>query len=145
MKASILFRVLSLALLASAIGSSAQNRTPGVASTVLNPAYPLHLRVLSAQRTSDRFGVQGFGRADLLGPSIQGVDYTFDCEQGFLHNGHSDEFYQGRWKKPDKLMEILVQRIGSDHIDRCDLKVTMKPSPYGRYKASATQPPAPAP
>jgi hypothetical protein len=140
MKFPILLSVLLLVLV-SATMASAQHEPPGVASTVPNPSYPLRLRVLSADRLRDRFGVHGFGRADLLGPPVRGLDYTYVCGEGFLHNGPADEFYQGRWKKPDQEMEILVQRVGSDHVDKCDIKVTMKAEPYGRYGASSTSAP----
>ena len=122
-----------------------QYEAPGVASTAPNPDYPLHIRVLSNQRTHNRFGYHGFGRADLLGPTIRGMDYTFDCERGFMHNEHRDEFYQGRWKKPDQKMEILIQKVGSDHVEKCTLEVTLKDAPYGRYRNQPAGAPPPPP
>jgi hypothetical protein len=114
-----------------------QYEAPGVASAAPNPEYPLHVHVLSqGQRVRNRFGTHGFGRADLLENPVRGMDYAFDCFTGFLHN-ENGEFYQGRWKKPDQEMEILVQRVGSDHVDKCMLKVTMKAEPYGKYKSAA--------
>ena len=73
MKTPVLFSVLLLTLFAPA-----QPVPPGVASTVPNPAYPLHLRVLTAERTRDRFGIHGFGRADLVGSPVRGLDYVYD-------------------------------------------------------------------
>ena len=140
-KAKIPLAALSLASLA--LAAAAQWEPPGVASTTPNPDYPLHLRVLSqGERVHNRFGVHSFGRADLLGNPVRGVDYTFDCYTAFLHNA-SGEFYQGRWKKPDQKIEILIQRVGSNHVDKCELNVTMKAEPYGRY--GPPPPPAPAP
>lgn len=136
MKAPTLFSSLLLILLAPATGVP-QYEPPGVASTVPNPNYPLHILVLSqGERVRNRFGTHSFGRADLLENPVRGMDYAFDCETGFLHNANG-EFYQGRWKKPDKEMEILVQHVGSDHVDKCTLKVTMKAEPYGRYPTNA--------
>ena len=127
------------------VAASAQHVPPGTASTVPNPDYPLHIRVLSqGERVHNQFGTHSFGRADLLGSPIRGMDYSFDCGSGFMWN-QSGEYYQGRWKKPDQKIEILIQRIGSNHVDKCDINVTMKPEPYGKYKASATQPAAPTP
>jgi hypothetical protein len=144
MKAPILLSALFLALFASATAVP-QYEAPGVASTVPNPDFPLHIRVLSqGERVRNRFGTHGFGRADLLGNPVRGMDYAFDCFTAFLHNANG-EFYQGRWKKTDLEMEILVQRVGSDHVDKCTLKVTMKPEPYGRYQSAAAQSGAPNP
>ena len=50
-------------------------------------------------------------------------------------------------------MEILLQKVGSPHLESCELRVTLKPAPYGKYAATkddtepaANNPPAtPAP
>jgi hypothetical protein len=140
MKAPILFSALLVTLFAPAMAVP-QYEPPGVASTVPNPNYPLHVRVLSqGERVHNRFGTHSFGRADLLASPVRGMDYAFDCSTGFLHNENGD-FYQGRWKKPDQEMEILVQRMGSDHVDKCTLKVTMKAEPYGKYSGAAASNP----
>jgi hypothetical protein len=144
-KAQFLFSALLLALLAPATVAPAQWEAPGVASTVPNPEYPLHIRVLSqGERVHNRFGVHSFGRADLLGNPVRGFDYAFDCYAGFLHNANG-EFYQGRWKKPDQKIEILVQRVGSNHVDKCELNVTLKAEPYGRYGPAGAPAPATPP
>src|ERR1700678_4801294 len=97
-KAKFPLAALLLASLALAATATAQWDPPGVASTTPNPDYPLHLRVLSqGERVHNRFGVHSFGRADLLGNPVRGVDYTFDCYTAFLHNA-SGYFYQGRSK-----------------------------------------------
>jgi hypothetical protein len=137
--------LLLFALVIPATAAHAQRMPPGTASTVPNPDYPLHIRVLSqGERVHNQFGTHSFGRADLLGDPIRGMDYSFDCMSGFMWN-QAGEYYQGRWKKPDQKIEILVQRIGSNHVDKCDINVTMKSEPYGKYKASAAQPAAPTP
>jgi hypothetical protein len=137
--------LLLFALIVPATVLPAQHVAPGTASTVPNPAYPLHIRVLmQGERVHNQFGVHSFGRADLLENPIRGMDYSFDCYSGFMYN-QPGEYYQGRWKKPDQKMEILIQRIGSNKVDKCDLNVTMKPEPYGKYKAATAQPAAPTP
>jgi hypothetical protein len=134
---------LLLALLIPATLAPAQYEPPGVASTVVNPAYPLRVHVLSqGERVHNRFGVHSFGRANLLDTPPRGMDYAFDCTTGFLHNERG-EYYQARWKKPDQEMELLVQRVGSTHVDKCEIKVTMKAQPYGNNTASAAPPSTP--
>jgi hypothetical protein len=119
-------------------------------SPTANPGYPLHLRVLNVHwNHTERYGYQGYGRADLLGPQPQGVDYTFECNQPFLHNAQPGEFYLGRWKKQGQSIELLTQKVGSNKTDKCEVKVALKDAPYGKYgppAAPASQSaPAPAP
>jgi hypothetical protein len=45
-------------------------------------------------------------------------------------NTGKNEFYQARWKKQDRQLQLLMQRIGSDHLDKCDLDVSYKAQPY---------------
>ena len=142
---SVQATTLTAILLAAAV-AAAQYVALGTASTVPNPAYPLRIRVLSqGERVHNQFGVHSFGRANLMGTPIRGMDYAFDCYSGFLHNGPPDEFYQGKWKKPDREIEILVQRVGGDHVDKCTIKVTLKSQPYGVYRATGQPPASPTP
>lgn len=104
-----------------------------------NPAYPVHVHLFIAKANGNNGGYQGFGRGDILGASPQGFDYSFSCSVPFLANSVAKEFYQGKWKKQDQKLEILLQRIGSDHLDRCELKVALKPVPYGKYSEPATK------
>jgi len=112
-----------------------------------NPNYPLHVHVLSATRPQDRYAVHGYGKADLLGPTPVGMDYTYDCSIGFLHNGPITEYYQARWKKPNRQMEFLIQQVGDNkHVEKCTVNVTLKSVPYyNKYPASMLQAPAGAP
>ncbi|HZL25465.1 MAG TPA: hypothetical protein VFC39_02925 [Acidobacteriaceae bacterium] len=98
-----------------------------------NAQYPVHVHLFLAKASGSDGSYHGFGRGDILGASPQGFDYSFSCSEPFLANGVSREFYQGKWKKQDQKLEILMQRIGSDHLDRCDLQVALKPKPYGKY------------
>jgi len=129
--------VLSLLPLAFAGSLCAQRYTapPDVPATAPNPDFPLHLRILRNRWNYVGGAYEGFGRADLLGDKPTGLDYTFACGEPFLHNAQPSEFYQARWKKQDQKLEILMQKVGSDHLQKCELKVTLKPEPYGHYGA----------
>jgi len=109
---------------------------PETAFTDPDPDYPVRLHVLSSFRRYYDGGVQGYGTANLLGANPQGVDYTYDCQQGILWNTQPDEFFQGHWVKQDQRLEVLLQRPGSDRVDRCQLKVTLQPVPYPEWQST---------
>lgn len=96
------------------------------------PDYPLHLHVITGYRHPFDGGAQGYGTANLVadGGVLQGVDFNYDCSYGLIPNAQPDEFFQGRWVKKDQRMEVLLERIGSNHVDRCQLNVSVKGSPY---------------
>ena len=106
-----------------------QVSTPDGPATAPNPQYPLHFEVLQTQATANRLGAHGFGRGNLLGPPEKGIDFTYDCSEAIL-NTNKSEFYQARWKKQDRRLELLMQRIGSDHLDKCDIDIAYKAQPY---------------
>jgi len=106
-----------------------QVAAPDGPSMTPNPDYPVHVQILATKAQNGRRGAHGFGRANIVGPPAKGIDFTYDCAEPILNNGER-EFYQARWKKQDLKLEILMQRIGSDHIDKCDLEVAMKDVPY---------------
>lgn len=145
--------MLSLLLLVATLSAAAQRyvEPPDVPATSPASDFPVHIRILGVHWNHVNGGYEGYGRADLLGPPIQGVDYTFSCSEPFLHNVHNTEFYQARWKKQDQKLEILMQKVGTDHLQRCELKVSVKPEPYGHYgtampaPAASSAPPAPQP
>ena len=131
--------VLSLLLLVSSCSLFAQYYTapPDVPATAPNAEFPLHIRIFGIHWNYVRGIYEGFGRGDLLGDNPVGFDYTFSCSEPFLHNAQRDEFYQARWKKLDQKLEILMQKVGSDHLQKCELKIALKPTSYGRYGAHA--------
>jgi hypothetical protein len=94
------------------------------------PEYPLKLRILTAMRRDYQGGDQGYGTANLPGPTPEGLAYTYGCDRGLLYNTQRDEAYMARWTRPGREMEVLVQRFGSDRVDRCRLNVTPQASPY---------------
>jgi hypothetical protein len=102
--------------------------------------YPVHLHIITGYRHLFTGGVQGYGTANLVangGPS-QGVDYNYSCSHGLIPNALPDEFFQGHWVRKNQRMEILLQRIGSDHVDRCQLNVSVKASPYPNSSTAST-------
>ena len=113
---------------------------PDVPATAPNPEFPLHLHIFTNRWSHVRGNYEGWGRGDLLGDKPTGLDFTFSCGEPFLFNAQQGEFYQARWKKQDHKLEILMQKVGSDHLQKCELNVTLKPTPYGHYKASAVSP-----
>jgi hypothetical protein len=106
-----------------------QVSAPDGPATAPNPEYPVHVQILSTKAENGRRGAKGFGRGNIVGPPARGIDFTYDCGSPILNNGER-EFYQARWKKQDLKLEILAQRIGSNHVDKCELDVAMKAEPY---------------
>ncbi len=129
MKAAALF------LLVLALPAAIAQDSPDGPATVPHADYPLRVQVLMTKANVSRYGSHGFGRGNVLGPPEKGIDFTYDCSTPFLNNGPA-EFYQARWKKPDRQIEILMQRIGSDHLDKCQIDIAYKPAPYGQPHAS---------
>lgn len=129
--------VLALTLIAAAsLGAQAFHEMPRVAWTTPNPDYPLKVRVLSSARHQQNRGggltaTNSYGSANLLEPKV-GMDYTSSCDGGFLHNGEAGEYYQGKWKKQDHEIEILVVETGQNRPEKCKIYVTLKPAPYGK-------------
>ena len=114
----------------SRVPSTALWEDPEVAFTDPDPDYPVHLHVLTTYRRYGTGRTEGYGSANILGDNPQGLDYSYSCAHGFLANTQADESFQGPWVKPGQRLEILLQRIGSDRVDRCELKVTVKIAPY---------------
>jgi hypothetical protein len=106
---------------------------PSDPATVPNANYPVHVHIIIAKASGGQGDYHGFGRGDILNPTLQGFDYTFSCGQPFNNNRLPNEFYQARWKKNNEKLEILLQPIGSNHINRCELNVALKARPYGHY------------
>ncbi len=132
----------SLALLLLLTG---QTEPPNVPATQPNADYPLQIRILQTKWNHTLGDYQGFGRADLLGADPRGIEFTFECSQPFMANPQRGEFYQAKWKKPDKELELFVQRVGSDHTSKCTLKTSMKAAPFSNMSAGWLKPlPPPA-
>jgi hypothetical protein len=118
---------------------------PDFAYEFANPDYPVQFHVLEGQRREGSATDQGWGTANLADPStqtpLQGADYQYDCDHGFLNNSQRDNYYQGRWIKPDQKLELLLQRAGSDKVDRCTVSVAIHAQSYPERRPA--QPPLP--
>ncbi len=108
---------------------------PDVPATVADPEFPLRVRIIESRWNHVWQSYAGWGRGDLLGDKPVGFDYTYSCGQPLLHNAQRAEYYQARWKKQDQKLELLTQKVGSGHVHRCELKIALKPGPYGHYNA----------
>jgi hypothetical protein len=130
--------VLSCLLLLSAQMAPAQllSSAPDVPATAPNADFPVHVRILQNHWYYIDRSYQGYGRGDILGPNPVGFDFTYYCGQPFMNNEQRGEFYQGRWSRPDQRIELLLQKVGSQHLQHCEIKITLKPEAYGRYDAN---------
>ncbi len=129
--------VLILTLfVASGLSAQRPYDTPRVAWSTPNPDYPLRVRVLSSDRHQERHSgldyTNSYGSANILGSPNVGLDYTSTCGGGFLRNAESGESYQGKWKKQDREIEILVVETGQNRPEKCKIDVTLKPAPYSK-------------
>jgi hypothetical protein len=128
--------LLTLMLALPSFGQNSQSTVPpDVPATQANAEFPLHVRIFGSHWNHVRGIYEGFGHADLLGDQVRGFDYTFSCMQPFLRNELEGEYYQARWKKSGQKMELLTQQVGGNHLHRCELRVTLKAVPYGKYPA----------
>jgi len=98
------------------------------------PDYSVQFHVLTGFRSYDSTIDQGWGTANISDPApqkvLEGADFHYDCPHGFFANSQLTDYFQGHWIKTDKKLEILLQRPGSDKIDRCTVEVALKPQPY---------------
>jgi hypothetical protein len=128
-------RTLFFVVLAGLASSASAQYTepPDVPAVRVAADFPLRLHIFGVRWNRVNGFYEGYGRADLMGAPPRGVDYTFSCAQPFLHNAGKGEFYQARWKKENQRIEILMQKVGSDKEQKCELKTSVKTAPYGLY------------
>jgi hypothetical protein len=127
----------------------ATTSTPSIAATVPNANYPLHVQLQVTRSSSNpSYGSDMEGRGNILGSPDTGFDFVSTCDQRlFINvspNRDSNEFYQARWKEKDLKLEILLQEIGSKQPSPCELKVTVRQTPYtlaNQASRPATMPP----
>jgi hypothetical protein len=129
------FEPADTAALSHGVSSSLRKRwqNPDFAYEETQLDYPVHFHVVDGQRLEDNAADHGWGTANLTEPgaqSVQGAEYTYNCSNGFLTNSQLTGFYQGRWVTPGSALEVLLQRPGSDKIDKCLVEVQLKPQPY---------------
>jgi hypothetical protein len=130
MKRAFLFCLL----VASEVVLPAQRYTAAPEGPAMPPnaQFPMHVRILQTHWNHVNGGYEGYGRGNILGDKLTGFDYTYSCAEPFMHNAQKDEFYQARWKKEGQKLELLMQELGTDHEHKCELKVALKPMPYGK-------------
>ena len=107
---------------------------PDVAFTNPDPDYPVRFHVISTDRQQFNPHANGSGTGNLLGSGpndpARGAVFSYACGPGFLPNSQHTGFYWGRWVEQDRRLEILLQRTGSDKVDRCLLKTTVNAQPF---------------
>jgi hypothetical protein len=113
---------------------------PRVPWTTPVEGYPLKVRILTSKRIMDQGAQHTYGSGNVLGEPMVGFDFQAPCK--ILHNKDEDEFYQGKWKKQDKKIEILLLEPGTTIMDKCTVEVTPVAAPYTKENPP---PPAVAP
>jgi len=130
------FEPANTAALSHGVSSALRKRwqDPDFAYEQPDPDYPIHFHVVDGQRSEDDFADHGWGAANLTDPSGQtgllGADFTYSCSYGFITNAQLSGFYQARWVTMGSEIEVLLQRPGSDKVDKCQVELSIKPQPY---------------
>jgi hypothetical protein len=109
----------------------AQVLIPSSPATDPDPAYPIHVQLAQQGDPSGRVTFY-HGRGNILGDTPIGFDYVTDCyrESAPIQSRDPNSFFQARWKKQDERLEIIMQQIGNSRASRCELRVTLQPTPY---------------
>jgi hypothetical protein len=89
--------------------------------------------------------VDGLGAANLFeNGQPKGFDFNYNCGQPLTpQNGY--ETFPARWKKQDRVLEIMMPKMGAkpDDMNSCELKVAMKPDTvYIRRNGAVAEEPA---
>jgi hypothetical protein len=110
--------------------------------------YPLRIRVYSKDAVNAYYytNVQeqkGEGRANLFeGDDVHGVDFNYSCSEK-LPNSFGYETYPARWKKPGKVLTVLVPVMGKvNTFNTCDLNVALRDNVYKRNNGRMGEEPA---
>jgi len=122
-----------------------------------NPAdYPLRVHIFQFNSRSHYYhpglgvsdslnDVDGEGRANLYeNGSPRGFDFSFQCGVHLMGSA-GFETYMARWKKPGRVIEIIMPVMGGKpgEMNSCDLNVTMKAdSVYVRHNGLLGEEPA---
>jgi hypothetical protein len=130
------FDPANTAALSHGVSSSLRKRwqDPDFAYEETQLDYPLHFHVVNGQRMEDGSADHGWGTANLSDPATQanpqGAEFSYNCSYGFLTNSQLTGFYQARWVNSGSELEVLLQRPGSNKVDKCKVEVNLKPQPY---------------
>jgi len=108
-----------------------QNQAPAVPAIVSDPDYPLRVQLAQTGSSAGTFQhMNAWGHGNVLGPPLQGFDFTADCNQHFAPRPEGDQYFRARWKKPGQKLEILIQPFGSGRVTACELKIAMQDQAY---------------
>jgi hypothetical protein len=109
-------------------------RDPGFGYEGPAADYPVQFHVVDTERKEDDRGDHGWGTANLSDPSagvlLEGGEFQYDCGRGFLPSTQLTNYYPGQWVKLGEELEILLQRPGTDKVDKCRVRVQLQPQPY---------------
>jgi hypothetical protein len=102
--------------------------------------FPLRVHIFGHNGHSHYFdrtlaAVDGEGRANLYeNGEPRGFDFGYHCGER-LRNSVGYETYMARWKKPGRVLEILLPELGGKPgaMESCDLEVAMKDSAYYKH------------
>lgn len=114
-----------------------------------NPAdYALRIRIYSKDATNFYSRTimeesKGEGRANLFeGDDVHGADFNFSCSEK-LKASFGYETYVAKWKKPDKVLTVLLPVMGkANTFTACDLNVALKDNVYKRSNGRMGEEPA---
>ncbi len=107
-----------------------QSQAPAVPAIVSDPDYPLRVQLAQTGSNMSFNKVSAWGHGNVLGPPVEGFDYTADCNQPFAPRPEGNQYFRAHWKKPGLKLEILIQEFGSERITVCELKVAMQEQAY---------------
>jgi hypothetical protein len=145
------FEPANTAVLSHGVSSAMRKRwgNPDFAYELPDPDYPIHFHVVDGLRTEDDFADHGWGAANLSDPleqtGVLGADFTYSCSYGFITNAQLSGFYQARWVTMGSEIEVLLQRPGSDKVDKCKVQVNIRPQAYPESRNIAGMDDAPSP
>jgi len=122
--------------------------TSARAGKVTAADFPLRVHVFGYNGHSHYYAgaldmVDGEGRANLFeNGEPKGFDFSYQCADR-LRVSAGYETYMARWKKPGRVLEILLPEFGKPGAgEGCELKVLMKDTAYTRHNGMLGEEPA---
>src|SRR5580698_7191217 len=110
--------------------------------------FPLRVHIFSYNGHSHYYYhsldmVDGEGRANLFeNGEPRGFEFSYQCEDR-LRVSSGYETYMARWKKPGRVLEILLPQFGKPGAeDGCELKVLMKDTAFFKHNGLLGEEPA---
>jgi len=98
---------------------------PDYITFTANPEYPVRYRPYRVSHLVYGHGAHGHTNGMILGDPSRKVDFHYEgCFRSFKPVSQNFDFYQAKWIKPDKELEILTQEPGTGNIHTCRLTAT---------------------